>query len=359
MKRSHYIRTLVASAAACALCAVHAQAATVLPAVTMTEIALSPEASVTGLNNQAIVIGNGRVNGEDSPFMTGPDAAGVGPLAGVQIGDVADINDNGVIVGNLGAPDDEQYGLDMHAFMTGPGSDGVIDLGTLGGLRSQAMGINRRGQVVGWSTTAADNMSHAFITDASGAGMHDIGNIGGSCAAANAVNNQGRVVGYACAPGDLYTHAFITDEGGQGMRDLGTLGGHNSAAMALNAAGVVVGWADTGKNTRHAFRTGRNGAGMVDLDPGGHQSQALGINVRGHIVGQYFDQTGTSRAFVAKATSRKFVDLNKLVALPDGAVLMGAVAVNNRDQVVAFASNGVTYLMTHVFEALDAYLDAK
>jgi probable HAF family extracellular repeat protein len=356
MKRSHFIRTFVASAAACALCASTAQAATALPAVTMTAIAISPEASVTGLNNQAVVIGNGRVNGEDSPFKTGPNGSGVGPLEGVQIGDVADINEAGVIVGNLGAPDDDQFGLDMHAFMTGPGGEGVIDLGTLGGSRSQAMGINKHGQVVGWSTTPVDNMSHAFITDAGGTGMRDLGNIGGSCAAANAVNNQGRVVGYACAPGDQYTHAFITDEGGAGMRDLGTLGGLNSAAMAVNAGGVVVGWADTAKHTRHAFRTGRNGEGMVDLDTGGHQSQALGINARGHIVGLYFDQTGTSRAFVATATSRKFIDLNKLVPMVDGSVLMGAVAVNNNDQIVAFSSNGATYLMTHVFEALDAYV---
>jgi probable HAF family extracellular repeat protein len=356
MKRSHFIRTFVAAAAACVVCAGNVQAATASPAVTLTEIAISPEASVTGLNNEAVVIGNGRVNGEDSPFKTGPNAAGVGPLAGVDVGDVADINDTGIIVGNLGSPDDGEFGLGMHAFMTGAGGIGVVDLGTLGGSRSQAMGVNRRGEVVGWSTTAADNMSHAFITDASGAGMRDLGNIGGSCASANAVNNQGRVVGYACAPGDLFTHAFITDEGGVGLRDLGTLGGQNSAAMAVNAGGVVVGWADTGKNTKHAFRTGRNGAGMVDLDPGAHQSQALGINVRGHIVGLYFDKTGTSRAFVATATSKKFTDLNKFVTLPDGAVLMGAVAVNNRDQVVAFASNGITYLMTGVYEALDAYL---
>jgi probable HAF family extracellular repeat protein len=356
MKRSHFIRTFVAAAAVGVVCSGNAQAATALPPVTMIEIAISSETSVTAINNDAIVIGNGRVNGQDSPFKTGPNAMGVAPIAGVDVGDVADINDAGVIVGNLGTPDDNQLGVDMHAFMTGPGGAGVIDLGTLGGSRSQAMGVNRSGQVVGWSTTPVDNMSHAFITDANGSNMRDLGNLGGSCAAANAINNQGRVVGYACAPGDLYTHAFLTDAAGVGMRDLGTLGGNNSSAMAVNTGGVVVGWADTGKGTKHAFRTKRNGVGMVDLDPGGHQSQALGVNASGHIVGLYYDKTGTSRAFVANATIRKFVDMNKLVTMPDGSVLMGAVAVNNNDQVVAFASNGITYLMTGVYEALDAYL---
>jgi probable HAF family extracellular repeat protein len=39
----------------------------------------------------------------------------------------------------------------------------VTDLGTLGGTRSYAAGINARGDIVGWSTLAGDSAVHAFL----------------------------------------------------------------------------------------------------------------------------------------------------------------------------------------------------
>src|SRR5437762_14120676 len=39
----------------------------------------------------------------------------------------------------------------------------IIDLGTLGGSQSEALGLNNNGQVVGWAKTAA-NVNRAFVT---------------------------------------------------------------------------------------------------------------------------------------------------------------------------------------------------
>jgi probable HAF family extracellular repeat protein len=79
------------------------------------------------------------------------------------------------------------------------------------------------------------------------------------------------------------------------MRDLGTLdatGVYNSGANALNDAGQVVGWSHTtAGGFAHAFITGRNGD--------------------------------------------RIMDLNSLVDMPDGVVLIAATGINDAGQVIA------------------------
>ena len=68
------------------------------------------------------------------------------------------INDAGQVVGSSGTA--------LHAFITGPNGMGMRDLGTLGGVGSDAYGINDTGQVVGRSSTGLD-----FSTSSSAAPM--------------------------------------------------------------------------------------------------------------------------------------------------------------------------------------------
>lgn len=79
------------------------------------------------------------------------------------------------------------------------------------------------------------------------------------------------------------------------MGDLGTLGEEGqSSATGINDAGQVVGWARTsGPIASHAFITGPDGLGMTDL--------------------------------------------NSLVSLPEGVILMEAVDINDARQVLAIA----------------------
>jgi probable HAF family extracellular repeat protein len=86
------------------------------------------------------------------------------------------------------------------------GQYSITDLGTLpGGYESIAYGINNRGQVVGYSTTASGEY-HAFLWE--DGEMTDLGTLGGAYSVAYGINSRGQVVGYsASASGE--NHAVL------------------------------------------------------------------------------------------------------------------------------------------------------
>src|SRR5258708_2411771 len=81
----------------------------------------------------------------------------------------------------------------------------VIDLGTLGGLNSEAMGINNLGQIVG-DSQIANGSTHAFLFSSNV--MTDLGTLGGPNSAAIAINDAGQIVGNSDLA-DGTTHAFL------------------------------------------------------------------------------------------------------------------------------------------------------
>lgn len=241
------------------------------------------------------------------------------------------ISDNGYVAGHLIDETNRE-----RAFLDD--GHGTIDLGTLGGGWSYALGVNDAREIVGVSVTSLDPSSRAFLYR-NGA-MINLGTLGGSYSVANGINGSGQITGVAgvtAGPG----HAFLYANGV--MTDLGTLGGELSVGVAINARGQVTGYSDIaappsvapGAPTERAFL--HVGGHMVDLGTlGGVFSRGRSINLAGDVVGEAQDNYGRQRAFLY--TGGRMYDLNDLtVTWPEGVIppLTEARGINDAGQIAA------------------------
>src|SRR6266699_3542280 len=182
------------------------------------------------VNRRGQVVGTSRDGlGRTRAFLWQEDLGIVDlkPLTGVNTS-ANDINENGEITGG----GDTGFG-DFHAYLLSEGTS--FDLGTLGGNESEALAVNRGGQVAGHSRSGGAGAApkHAFVIAEPGTGaprafvwtatdgMRDLGTLGAARMALG-INDRTEVVGGS-------GHAFLWTARG-GMVDLGTLGGRTSCA---------------------------------------------------------------------------------------------------------------------------------
>jgi probable HAF family extracellular repeat protein len=127
------------------------------------------------------------------------------------------------------------------------GRAGLRPLGTLGGASSAATDISSGGTVVGSSTTA-DGTTHAFAA-APGRRMVDLGP-----GVALGVNRRGAVVGYGPGPDPGSTQAFVYLKGRRLVLDrLLPSGWRMHEARAINDDGVIVGVGSSPTRTNTAI----------------------------------------------------------------------------------------------------------
>lgn len=168
-----------------------------------------------------------------------------------------------------------------------------VDLGTLGGDHSGAMGMNDQGQIVGWSTipgcTTANGApcKRAFLWE-NGA-MTDLGFLpGDEGSIARAINDNGLIVGNSerdviNASGTYHAVTFSPNSAPIALPDLGQ---GTSWASDVNESGVIVGHATDASVLRDRVVTWQGG---VLANPGSSEphsyNRGTGINDNGQLIG--------------------------------------------------------------------------
>jgi len=149
------------------------------------------------------------------------------------------------------------------------------------------------------------------------------------------------VVGVATAV-DNEIHAFLyTETHRLGMQDLGVLdGGSMSVARSINQTGQIVGYATNAEGEPRAVLFTYNQAIIRQTNP-------IRVNESGEW--EYWVEDIMLNA--------KVVDLNTLVELPEGWVLVDAYKVNNRSQILARAEGPNNENIYVILNALDSDSD--
>ncbi len=230
-------------------------------------------------------------------------------------------------------------GTETRAFLWENGH--MQDLQTLGGPDAWATFVNERGQIAGHSyTNSTPNRTGIPTQDpflwTKEAGMSDLGTLGGTVGLPSGLNNRGQVIGQSYLAGDQIPHPFLWD--GQKMVDMFTdgIGGNFQIANAINDAGEIVGGAAF-PNRMSDAALWRQGV-ITDLGtlPGDCFSQAFALNSRGQVVGGSVScDSHTIRAFLWQ--NGEIVDLNTLVAPNSGFLLVETNAINDRGEIAGNA----------------------
>ena len=99
--------------------------------------------------------------------------------------------------------------------------------------------------------------------------------------------------------------SYLVDLNSKTVTDLGTLGGSTVNASGINDAGQVVGRSYTSDGVSHAFITGPNGEGIIDLNSlfslphGIVLSEARDINNAGQIIAMGIPEPESYAMFLA------------------------------------------------------------
>jgi probable HAF family extracellular repeat protein len=271
-------------------------------------------------------------------FNTVPDPYSMGGVTGVNL---------------YNFYDPYPYYFQERAFLW---QDGVMqDLGTLGtGTDALAIEINEPGQVIGISYTSSIPNQEPSPCSAVNTGllptvdpffwengkMVDLGTLGGTCGIPWWLNDRGQVVGTSYLAGDQVAHAFRWTKA-TGMQDLGSLGGSFAYAAMVNDFGQIVGGSSLANGQYDAFLWDGK---MHDLGALDGCALAFAVNRQGQVVGNWGGPQCAEGAFLWEHGA--MIDLNTLVSSTTDLYVAGAIQINDRGEIVGSAcANGNCYAM--------------
>jgi probable HAF family extracellular repeat protein len=290
-----------------------------------------------GINNSGLIVGrSGSVFNTETRGFVWKSGAQIQLLASLPGGDFSEargINDLGDIIGS------SNTNAQLRALLWTRNRE-ILNLGTLpGDSGSRARSINKAGEVVG--SSIGPNGVSAFVWKQR-EGMQRLTPLPGSdFSEATSINNAGLIAGISgSAHGD---HSAVLWEKSGSIRALGTLPGDSgSESYAINNSGHVVG-ASSGPSGVHAWIwTDREGMRNLGSLSAGDFTMPLGINSRGQVVGVSGVETGGSHAFIWTANDG-IRDLNDLIPAASGILVVAAVAINDRGQIIAYGGGRDTY----------------
>ncbi|MBC8101020.1 MAG: hypothetical protein H7Z41_00350 [Cytophagales bacterium] len=292
------------------------------------------------INQQGLITGYGCGQGHEALLWRDGTLVKL-EQQGSQSGTATGISDSGKIVGTLSSTDFVGFCLmEQAVIFHQDGNPQTLEPGPEYEV-SSAHGVNRNGEVVGYSYPSdeldtrdtKENPCHAVRWDANG-NAEDLGRFCGNVpCSAQAINDRGSVAGKWGDNFGLYTGRACLWRRGEFV-DIGALPGDtDSVAYAINNADDVVGASNTsgGGNLAFLWRGGRL-MSLGSLEAGG-ESCAFSINDRGQIVG-----SSAGRAVLWQ--DGKLWDLNQWIQEDSGWLLQAAVAVNEKGQIVGEGTFG-------------------
>lgn len=206
-----------------------------------------------------------------------------------------------------------------------------------GSGESFASGINDTGISVGYAV-APDGAAHAMLWNANNRPT-DFGTFGASSAVPRYINNRGEFAGMLNVPGTDF-QAFLWTPG-RGVARAGA----NTVVTALNEAGDMVGRIQRPQNDNRAFLYSRT-RGLVDLHPGAfYGSEANDVNDSGVVAGLVLTRANDVGIAYRWSRAQGAVDLNtRIVDAPRTLVLRNALAVAPNGDIVAESNAGLMLL---------------
>jgi probable HAF family extracellular repeat protein len=215
----------------------------------------------------------------------------------------------------------------------------VTDLGSLGGTYSLGLGVNSKGQAVGFSHLLDNVSEHAVFVDTLSSSPLDLATLGGLYSQAYSINNLGQVVGSSSLNGDALYHAFYWELGSKLTHLNPLVDPGYSRAFSINDSGVATGFSLTATDTEHAV-IWKDVAGVTTIKDlgtldGTGNSYGHGINLSGQVAGYSSLSTKKFPHAVVWDTNGKPQDLGTLGS-PD--LYSAAYAINVRGEVTGISA---------------------